>query len=192
MARMALAYRIVTALSPLLLAACGNVLGDSDYGCKGMPEGVRCLGAREVYEMTEERDQLGKTNADGRREREDEVMMPTFANARIGQMPLPDLAAGKVVLRTPAKVLRVLVSPYEDDGGYLHMPGLVYAEVAPRRWQVGTAPSQDLGTLRPLDTGRTHDDQQAAPAPSKPIDTAKAGKPAKPENKGKGGDNATK
>ena len=27
-------------------------LGSSEYGCPGMPEGVRCLSAREVYELT--------------------------------------------------------------------------------------------------------------------------------------------
>jgi len=36
-----------------LLSGCSSLgLGSSEYGCPGMPDGVRCLSAREVYELT--------------------------------------------------------------------------------------------------------------------------------------------
>ena len=38
---------------PLLLtAACGAVPGTSTYGCGGLPEGVSCVSARDVYKLT--------------------------------------------------------------------------------------------------------------------------------------------
>jgi len=42
-------------LPPLVLglAGCGAVPGTSTYGCGGLPEGVSCMSAREVYKLTD-------------------------------------------------------------------------------------------------------------------------------------------
>ncbi|MDH3770331.1 MAG: hypothetical protein OET79_05000, partial [Nitrospirota bacterium] len=45
------------ALAPIaLLAAC--VPGSSEFGCKGYPDGVQCLSARKVYDLTQSRSRL--------------------------------------------------------------------------------------------------------------------------------------
>ena len=43
-------------LPPLVLglASCGAVPGTSTYGCGGLPEGVSCMSAREVYKLTDD------------------------------------------------------------------------------------------------------------------------------------------
>lgn len=39
--------------------------------------------------------------------------------------------------RAPAQVMRIYISPWEDEQGDLHMGGYVFSEIAPRRWNVG-------------------------------------------------------
>jgi conjugal transfer pilus assembly protein TraV len=38
-----------------VLSGCSNMLsiGATEYGCKGMPEGVSCMSAKDVYSATE-------------------------------------------------------------------------------------------------------------------------------------------
>ena len=44
---------LLLAVGSTLLSGCSSLgLGSSEYGCPGMPDGVRCLSAREVYELT--------------------------------------------------------------------------------------------------------------------------------------------
>ena len=47
--------------------------------------------------------------------------------------------------RVPAKVMRIYISPWEDEQGDLHMGGYVFSEIAPRKWSVGNraAPAGD-------------------------------------------------
>lgn len=40
--------------------------------------------------------------------------------------------------REPAQVMRIYISPWEDEQGDLHMGGFVFSEIAPRKWSVGT------------------------------------------------------
>ena len=43
---------LLLAVGSTLLSGCSSLgLGSSEYGCPGMPDGVRCLSAREVYEL---------------------------------------------------------------------------------------------------------------------------------------------
>ena len=39
--------------------------------------------------------------------------------------------------RESAKIMRIYVSPWEDEVGDLHMGGHIYSEIEPRRWRVG-------------------------------------------------------
>ena len=43
-------------------------------------------------------------------------------------------AAGAVPLRSPARVMRIWIAPWEDSRGDLHAPGYLYTEIEPRRW----------------------------------------------------------
>lgn len=58
-------------------------------------------------------------------------------------------------VRAPAKVMRILVTAWEDDGGSLHMPGTIFTEIEPRRWRVTPGAGRvPVSTM----TATSHDD----------------------------------
>lgn len=139
--------RTATLLLPLILTACSSLqTGSSDYGCSGMPDGVRCQSARDVYAMTsEEAPGLGL-------ESEEHIALRLVGViARQGaHSELPPLDQS-LPLRTPARVLRIWIAPWEDDQGDLNHPGYRFTEIEPRRWSVGMpAPDAVDPVLRPL------------------------------------------
>lgn len=139
--------RVATLMLPLLLSACtGLQTGSSDYGCSGMPEGVRCQSAREVYTLTSE-----EASALALDSPEHVALPPTGSVAGQGVHPeLPPLDQS-LPLRTPARVLRIWIAPWEDDQGDLNHPGYLFTEIEPRRWSVGMpAPDAVDPVLRPL------------------------------------------
>lgn len=165
------------------LAACGAVPGTSTYSC-GLPEGVTCTSARNVYQLTNaglpvtampgEPTALSKLPADA------PAIAPTAPTpaALPGASPAaggwqavalrPEDAGATAVLplRTPAKVLRVWIAPWEDDAGRLHVPGYTYTEIEPRRWTIGGSEPSSTARLQPL------------PAPSHPLPVTPAPAPA--------------
>ena len=64
--------------------------------------------------------------------------------------PKPDEPAliyasdGALPLRTPASVMRIWVNAWQDKDGNLHMPGPIFTEIEPRRWQIGVT---DVGAM---------------------------------------------
>lgn len=54
-------------------------------------------------------------------------------------------------VRADAKVMRILVSAWEDESGSLHMPGTIFTEIEPRRWNVGSPAHQESGGYRLLE-----------------------------------------
>ena len=172
----------------LLAAACGAVPGTSTYGCGGLPEGVSCVSARDVYKLTNS----GKpvVAIDGKATALDAAPAGTGATTGTGAPgPVPmaadsaqpnptppvsapvttdrgasaqpgvqsitlrpeDAGAMNVVpLRTPSRVLRIWIAPWEDEAGRLHVPGFTYAEIEPRRWSIGeNQPGRGM-RLKPL------------------------------------------
>jgi conjugal transfer pilus assembly protein TraV len=165
--------RLAACLAPLLLGACSGLgIGASEYSCSGMPQGVACKSAREVYELTNTRDRV--SGMDLAQEEERKAASWTGNPAQVhamraaaqadptalggapvgyGAMPVAYTDDGRVPIRTPAVVMRVWVAPYQDAKGDLHMPGLVFSEVEPRKWQVGL-PDEASGSpsaFRPLE-----------------------------------------
>ena len=64
-------------------------------------------------------------------------------------------AAGAVPLRSPARVMRIWIAPWEDSRGDLHAPGYLYTEIDPRRWTLGGPVERDRETrIRPLQIER--------------------------------------
>ena len=64
-------------------------------------------------------------------------------------------AAGAVPLRSPARVMRIWIAPWEDSRGDLHAPGYLYTEIEPRRWALGAPAEAERATLiRPLQIER--------------------------------------
>ena len=155
------------------LAACGAVPGTSTYSC-GLPEGVTCTSARNVYQLTNSglpvtampgEPTALKASAAASAGAAAPIAAPgpspATAPALPGQSPSdgwqaialrPEDAGAAAVLplRTPAKVLRVWIAPWEDDAGRLHVPGYTYAEIEPRRWTIGGSEQSATARLQPL------------------------------------------
>jgi len=135
---------LLVLLSITSLAGCASTMGigKTEYGCKGIPGHQTCSTAEDNYKKTDgdlsespwqqetasKRVKI-KRGKDGRPlpiikiKRSKEVLLPKQHN------PIP--------IRTPARVLRIWIAPWEDKSGDLHMASLVYSEIEKRRWVVG-------------------------------------------------------
>lgn len=146
-----------------LLTGCTNMLniGASEYGCKGMPEGVSCMSAKDVYNATENENYKttlkaeqeaaksgGKGNKGSAAGSETRVLYAEGGE----NAPIPARARNPLPIRTQAVVMRIAIDPWEDENGDLHVPGFIYTEIEPRRWEIGARTSQTSPTLRPLTT----------------------------------------
>ncbi|HGM8086404.1 TPA: type IV conjugative transfer system lipoprotein TraV [Pseudomonas aeruginosa] len=148
-------------------------IGESEYGCKGMPNGVTCMSARDVYQMTEnenfrqEIDAQAAAKADGKEGSEHAVEAPPVVPVVAGgeRYVVPRPARNPVPIRSQATVMRIWVAPWENDKGDLIVPGYMYTEIEPRRWEIGVPAPRPTPSLRPLEVRPTPPAQQgSAPA----------------------------
>jgi conjugal transfer pilus assembly protein TraV len=157
------AARVVIITAPLTLAGCASFLADNDkFACGGMPQGVKCLNTKSIYNATNYKDYVtnedvlryggelpeGVTEEDLREDDEpkrrrfgkeaDEARTITevhnIPHSVRSAAPMPEK---NIPIRTPAKIIRIWIAPWEDDEGYLNMSGYTYTELEPRRWLVG-------------------------------------------------------
>jgi conjugal transfer pilus assembly protein TraV len=125
------------------------VSGSNEFGCAGMPEGVQCMSAREVYQATEHTD----TVTGSRQSKDKPPTAPGGAGTTVvaSPRPAPALAVSNPLpIRTQAQVMRVWIAPWEDGTGNLHSTSFIFTEIEPRRWQLGMAATEPEVTLRPL------------------------------------------
>lgn len=144
-----------------LLTGCTNMLniGASEYGCKGMPEGVSCMSAKDVYNATENENykttlkaeqEAAKSGGKGK-EGSSSAAQTRVLYAEGGEnAPIPARARNPLPIRTQAVVMRIAIDPWEDENGDLHVPGFIYTEIEPRRWEIGQRQGQQRNTLSPL------------------------------------------
>lgn len=148
----------------LALSGCG-----ANYNCKGLPEGVACKSAREVYNATDYAEFLG-TNADGTVFKgitpQNSAHFGTVASAVQGYNP-----TGPIPIRTPEKLMQIWIGPWEDSQGSLHMPTVIYTEIENRKWVIGERTVDPQARLTPLDvrsrvskTTSTSNDTKGPPA----------------------------
>lgn len=153
--------RIITgAAAALLLSGCASMgLGESNYSCKGYPDGVGCLSAREAYEMShEDLESIEETVAErNAAAAAGEEYKPTQAARAVRTirpdqqpMPVPHLEDGSVPIRTPAHTMRIWVAPWEDERQNLQVTGRVYTEIEPRKWVIGLPTKDATPKLRLL------------------------------------------
>ncbi|MDV0844946.1 MULTISPECIES: type IV conjugative transfer system lipoprotein TraV [Gammaproteobacteria] len=143
----------------LLLAGCSSLnIGEEEYGCPGMPNGVQCMSARDVYSATNDGNvprpmKSGEARASGNEETpavatnttgSGDQVIDTYVAPRLPDRPIP--------IRTPAQVMRIWVAPWEDTNGDLIVTGYVYTEIEPRRWVIGDGTPENEPVLRPLQT----------------------------------------
>lgn len=157
----------------MTLAGCAstfNPVGDSEFSCPGMPQGVICKTPRAVYKSTN--GPLPVTDSD----------LP-ITSAKAGDKPAerlssdtPLLAQGNVPYRTGTtaalpvreapKVMRIYIAPWVDSHDDLHLASVFYTEIEPRKWSIGIREDSGRGVVVPFrevptDTATS----PAAPAP---------------------------
>jgi len=151
---------ITIALVSVALSGCASFgVGEKEYACPGRPDGVSCVSTTDLYDMTDGDDYEQRLEAARRKPGEDKredaakEAPVRFAAPRGPKPVVPELEAGAVPIRTPARVMRIWVAPWETEDGDLHLAGTVYTEVEPRRWQVGLERPDVKQSIRPLETG---------------------------------------
>jgi len=140
------------ALAPVALLA-GCVPGSSEFSCKGYPDGVQCLSARKVYDLTQSRsrltaDQISDAGYDPRTGRKRTVGDDTVAEVAATASNVVDHRT--VSLRPPAGVMRIWLAPRRDRRGDLIVPGYVFSEVESTGWTVDPPAETQPRLLEPL------------------------------------------
>jgi conjugal transfer pilus assembly protein TraV len=146
----------------LILSGCSTFnIGKDEYSCPGMPNGVQCLSARDVYAATNDGNVPRPTKPEGDEanvEADGGVSSKVSANSSslgdpvIENYVAPRLPDRPIPIRTPAQVMRIWVAPWEDTNGDLIVTGYIYTEIEPRRWVIGDGAPQSEPVLRPLQT----------------------------------------
>jgi len=187
---------IILILGAVSLSGCASMfsIGSPEYACKGLPEGVRCLGVHDVYALTdgddyeEKIDRVSKEAIEQRKRNKNSFLSKIRGKAthkgaskgrRAAKAKLPgegsepsadeEVAQEKeakkieyvptvitkevrapIPVRQPAKIMRVMITPWESDDDALHVPGYVYIEVEKRKWTIGERAKVTQGRLTPL------------------------------------------
>lgn len=176
------------------VSGCAFQVGKDEFGCPNDSEGAACSSARQIYELTNNRDSLeglyvskgkiipNKAEAHGANENKttakhspsktsnnviDDVYVP-LSHKRYDQYPPAELIETEVAqenptpgitnehgklmrqhqapealapeplaILQPAKNMRILMAPWKDKDGALHMPSYVFVEVEAKKWIVG-------------------------------------------------------
>ncbi|WP_272654133.1 MULTISPECIES: type IV conjugative transfer system lipoprotein TraV [unclassified Providencia] len=159
--------RIMLALlgvaSAVALTGCSSLVGgESEYGCKGMPDAVTCMSMGEVYELTdgsnykERVSEVSQQQLSGKQVNVKQVTAGgngagPSVSAGAAYVPVPVPVSNPQPIRTPSKVMRVLVDSYESADGDLNVPGYVYTEIEPRRWEIGASRGSTVQpVIRPM------------------------------------------
>lgn len=149
-----------------VMAGCSFLqVGESEYSCKGMPDGVTCMSARDVYQLTENENfrqevelrQAAKDQAIKEGKSMDEVLPAVQPHIAVGERyVVPKPARNPIPIRSQATVMRVWVAPWESDSGDLNVPGFIYTEIEPRRWEIGTPAPKPTPSIRPLESRKNN------------------------------------
>lgn len=150
---------VVVAVS-LLLGACAT--GKSKYQCP-VPNGVSCKSVKQMYDITDAGGEEGL--ADARNALQGNGPSPDAPKKKSSRSSAP--SAGGVAATNPhsvtifdpgdpvplivePKVLRVLITPWEDARGDLHAGGYVFTEIESRRWSIAPPAAKTSRTAFPL------------------------------------------
>lgn len=156
--------RVGAAVGCLALVGCAS----DPYVCPE-PSGVACMGARQVYKLTNPPGKAGIEAAEGilrdpktgklihpkdratfRKDQATDAGQVASASAQGAALPLPQTGTVIPVVEPP-RVMRVWIGPWVDSHGNLHMAQRVYTQIVPRRWSIGTREATRPATFFPLD-----------------------------------------
>ena len=130
-----------------------RVMPESVSGLLRNMHGVRCLSAREVYELTS--NGAAPKTIDAVAARIGSPSGYSQSDLETGLLSHPALPETQqsAPIRIPSRVMRIWIAPWEDDRGDLNLSSYVFTEIEPRRWDIGvSAPRTVSPVLRPLQT----------------------------------------
>jgi conjugal transfer pilus assembly protein TraV len=135
--------RLTLFIVAVSLAGCS-----AKYGCKGMPDDPTCISAVEAYKATDKAKSTVHP-AETAGASSETVAATARPEALVEPAPVPKID-DPTPIRTPSKVMRIWVAPWEDGDGDLNVSGYVFTELEQRRWTIGkSAPAQNP-TISPL------------------------------------------
>lgn len=135
----------VTLLCVFLLAAC--TVGHSEFSCNSIPDQPTCMSTTDAYDATNGNGSISDFEKPVVTKEEKPI------DSVISDYVTPNLPNKPVPIRTPAKVMRIWVSTWEDNTGMLISPGYLFTEIEPRRWVIGrslSVSSQHNRLFQPL------------------------------------------
>jgi conjugal transfer pilus assembly protein TraV len=124
--------------SVVSLPGCATFFGHDDFGCNGVPDKPACISARDAYfaaaydhdyaryETSEE----AQSDDDAEDNDSDQIV----ATPKVDDYVVPAMPNKPKPIRTPAKVMRMLIAPYEDAAGDLVVSSYIYSEIEHRKW----------------------------------------------------------
>lgn len=135
-------YYLAICAKMTLLTGCANLgIGSSEYSCPGMPNGVKCLSASEVYALTDNQNQqelqvdkqiisepLNILTSQDHFYQNNQVMMG-------GQLNQHDKTKRHMVMRTSPQMMRIWISPWIDEEDDFHLGHYIFTEVKAAQWQ---------------------------------------------------------
>ena len=177
-----------TGMAVSTLAACTP--GQSEFSCQGYPDGVSCISARNVYELTNSRSRVTQAEIEDAEATSSpgvgDVLRPLpTSDPKLGLAP--PIGAGQQAAEPADGVMRVWVGPHATSAGDVTAPNYIYSRVASksddsggmtRRFEPlkGQAEPTRSSETRPLEAGDVVVTAKPYPAqdgqgtsPSRPI-----------------------
>jgi len=121
----------VTGMAVSTLAACTP--GQSEFSCQGYPDGVSCISARNVYELTNSRSRVTQAEIAGTEAASGpgvgDVLRPLpTSDPKLGLAP--PIGADQQAAEPADGVMRVWVGPLATSAGDVTAPNYIYSRVA--------------------------------------------------------------
>lgn len=136
---------LITALA-VVLAGCSSFSGldaSTQFACKA-PDGILCESMSGIYANA------AAQNLPGQRVHRTPATGPQAQPAASAPALLPRPLSSGTPLRTPPRVLRVWIAPWEDSDGDLHDQSYVYLTVDTGRWVIEHNRRRIQDTYRPV------------------------------------------
>jgi len=188
-------HRIALISASMVLAGCGSLSGldSSDKFSCAAPDGVTCMSVSGIYANAKANNlpsqnvgrsvgtveqPSGKSAGTTRQKNDMDYFSPPNNISTGSTVPKNSPAAFAAPnfgspLRTPERILRVWLAPFEDTQGDLHDQKYVYVQVTKGQWTIEANKAQirsKFRQVRPLSTNNPANRQ----ADEKPLDTNQA------------------
>lgn len=143
-----------------LASGCASMMGNPEFHCNGLPEKSPCMSARDSYFASSQESQADAKSpnvasvtttttmpVDADVEEED---FHTVVERKVDEYVLPKMPNKPQPIRTPAKVMRIFIAPYEDTAGDLVVSSYVFTEIETRKWLYENTTTPDYQALKVL------------------------------------------